>query len=467
VDSRTQRAVLLTGSHTWNNFQDWGLTDPPPAFDYTAYLNFLQRHGHNFIRLYVWEQAAWFPGTEAKVVIAPLAYQRTGPRNALDGHLRFDLTRFNTAYFRRLRERVEAAEKRGIYVSVMLFDGWSIELKGQKLGNPWRGHPFNRENNINGIDGDIDGDGQGKELHTMMSPAVTALQKTYLRKVVETLTNLDNVLWEISNESHSGSVEWQYEMVRTVQQLESDRGKRHPVGMTSMWPHGEEGNASLFESPADWISPHDDAKDPYKDDPPPSTRRNKIVFSDTDHLWGIGGSPSWVWKSFLRGLNPIFMDPYVTAIRGNLPAWPSPEADRDASKSSPAPEWESIRKAMGYTRALADRVELASMRPIGELASTGYCLAALGKEYLIYLPSQGGRLRRVISWVRKGFVGESVEADLSAAQGALDVEWVDVERGLILPGDPVTGGRRLEFRAPFAGDAVLHVRTPVGRIEKQ
>jgi hypothetical protein len=89
----------------------------------------------------------------------------------------------------------------------MLFDGWSIELKGQKLGNPWRGHPFNRENNINGIDGDIDGDGQGKELHTMMSPAVTALQKTYLRKVVETLTDLDNVLWEISNESHSGSVE--------------------------------------------------------------------------------------------------------------------------------------------------------------------------------------------------------------------------------------------------------------------
>jgi hypothetical protein len=114
VDSRSQRAVLLTGSHTWNNFQDWGLTDPPPAFDYTAYLNFLQRHGHNFIRLYVWEQAAWFPGTEAKVVIAPLAYQRTGPRNALDEHLRFDLTRFNTAYFRRLRERVEAAEKRGI-----------------------------------------------------------------------------------------------------------------------------------------------------------------------------------------------------------------------------------------------------------------------------------------------------------------------------------------------------------------
>src|SRR5262245_15013955 len=49
-------AVYLAGSHNWHNFQDNGhrLTqgkDPPEAFDYDAYLDFLQKHHHNFFRL--------------------------------------------------------------------------------------------------------------------------------------------------------------------------------------------------------------------------------------------------------------------------------------------------------------------------------------------------------------------------------------------------------------------------------
>jgi hypothetical protein len=40
----TGKAVYLTGSHTWNNLQDMGPTDPPAAFDFTGYLDFLERH---------------------------------------------------------------------------------------------------------------------------------------------------------------------------------------------------------------------------------------------------------------------------------------------------------------------------------------------------------------------------------------------------------------------------------------
>ena len=450
-----RHAVLLTGSHTWNNFQDWGLADPPAALDFPGYLDFLERHGHNFIRLYVWEQAAWFPDTPDKVVVAPLPYARTGPGRALDGGPRFDLERFEPGYFSRLRERVAMAGARGIYVSIMLFNGWSIELKGKKSGNPWRGHPFNRENNVNGIDGDVNGDGEGKKVHTLANPAVTALQKAYVRKVVDTVGDLDNVLWEISNESPPGADAWQYEFIRTVQQLESARGKRHPVGMTALWPAPADHNASLFASPADWVSPNDNSKDPYQSDPPRSTARPKLVVSDTDHLWGLGGNPSWVWKSFLRGLHPILMDPYVTTIHNNLPVWP---AGQSAATRPTDGEWDGIRKAMGYARAVSERVDLASMRPMDELASTGYCLAAPGREYLIYLPSRGGRLRSLAGRVLGGLAGERVEADLTAASGNLEVAWVDVERGVVIPGAGVTGGRRLTFRAPFAGDALLHLK---------
>ena len=456
TDATGRRAVYLTGSHTWNNFQDWGLGEPPRAFDYAAYLDFLERHGHNFIRLYVWEQAAWFPGNETKVTISPLPYLRTGPGSALDGGPRFDLTRFNPAYFRRLHERVQAAGKRGIYVSVMLFDGWSVELKGEKVGNPWRGHPFNRENNINGIDADLNGDGEGKEAHTLMNPKVTALQKAYVRKVVETLGDLDNVLWEISNESHSESRAWQYEMIRTVKALEAANGARHPVGMTPMWPPAHDPNEPLFASPADWISPFSGSSYPVYLENPPAAGGGKVVVSDTDHLWGIGGSPRWVWESFMRGMNPIFMDPYVTPIRKNLPAWASLEAESRAA-AHPSPDWEEIRVAMGYARALGERVDLASMRPLGELASSSYCLASPGKEYLIYLPLAGGWMRGLMEPLLKRFEHERVVADLSAARGEVSVEWIDLGRGQIFAGAPVRGGGSVEFRAPFAGEAVLHL----------
>src|SRR5262245_47595014 len=53
------RAVYLTGAHTWNNLVDMRRDDKEPAFDFDAYLGFLERHGHNFVRLWAWDSATW------------------------------------------------------------------------------------------------------------------------------------------------------------------------------------------------------------------------------------------------------------------------------------------------------------------------------------------------------------------------------------------------------------------------
>src|SRR5687768_6788382 len=50
LEDGSLRAVYLTGAHTWNNLVDMGRSDPPEAFDFDAYLAFLERHHHNFIR---------------------------------------------------------------------------------------------------------------------------------------------------------------------------------------------------------------------------------------------------------------------------------------------------------------------------------------------------------------------------------------------------------------------------------
>ena len=53
------------------------------------------------------------------------------------------------------------------------------------------------------------------------------------------------------------------------------------------------------------------------------------------------------------------------------------------------PQWEPIRRSMGFARRLAERVNLAAMTPLNALASTQYCLADPVSEYLVYLPKGG------------------------------------------------------------------------------
>ena len=79
----------------------------------------------------------------------PQPWARTGPGTAKDGKPRFDLERFDPAFFDRLRSRMIAAGKAGVYVGVMLFDGWALHLSPPP--DQIEGHPFHALNNVNGI----------------------------------------------------------------------------------------------------------------------------------------------------------------------------------------------------------------------------------------------------------------------------------------------------------------------------
>lgn len=446
----TGKAIYLTGSHIWNNLQDWSVQE---SFDYAAHLHSLKSYNHNFIRMWTWEHAA-VPSPEGKWPDSPLPYQRTGPGSDLFGQPRFDLTKLNQAYFDRLRSRVQLAHDLDIYVSVMLFQGFSIEGKGDRP-NPWPGHPYNLNNNVNGIDGDLDHDGEGKEVHTLKIRAIMAFQEAYVRKVIDTLNDFDNVLYEVSNESHRDSQEWQYHVMRYIKQYEAGKPKQHPVGMTVEYPHGE--NADLANSPADWVSPNEwpepgaQAKDyNYKNDPPPADGR-KVVLADTDHLWGLGGTPEWVWKSFVRGHHPIFMDLDEIQLSKHL-------------KSENREVWEATRRAMGQTLLFSRRIQLAAMRPSTEIASSGYCLAKTDSEYLVYLPVDHygsvwrawvGKILRFL--LQREVVTKMVAVDLSDVSGPLIVEWFNVETGDNVPGGKTTGGGLKTFTAPFPGHSVLYL----------
>jgi hypothetical protein len=101
-----RRAVYLTGSHIWNNFHDGlgpGRAVPPASaaserFDYAAYLRLLADRGHNFIRLWRWEQfKSQAIAADFHMHMTPQPWARTGPGAASDGRPKFDLDALDPA----------------------------------------------------------------------------------------------------------------------------------------------------------------------------------------------------------------------------------------------------------------------------------------------------------------------------------------------------------------------------------
>jgi hypothetical protein len=423
--------VFLTGSHTWAGLQDMGLP-PLRPFAWREFLDMLLEHNHNCTKLWIWVQAEGGPWTDDKVQFDPLPYVRTGPGTAMDGKPKFNLTKFNELFFERLRARTIEAGERGIYVCIQLFLPGASEKRGGPC-DPWPGHPYNLRNNINGFDGEK----QGTSTVDLDRPEVRAMQAAYLRKVIDTVNDLDNVLFEAVGEG--GRRDWDWWVVDFVHVYEKSKGKQHPVGLTG---GGAESLSEMLASPADWVGAG--WNDGHFKTDPPAWDGKKVSILDTDHLWGHGGTASWAWKSFLRGHNTWLMDAWSP-----LPGRPCGGANWLARPGVPDRDvnlrkhwtWEPVRMAMGNTRAYALRVNLMSMTPRNELSSTGYCLANPPWEYLTYLPE-----------------GDEVTLDLSAASGTLTAEWMHPVQGTIIHGGPVSGGARLDFAAPFSGAAVLYVK---------
>jgi hypothetical protein len=468
------RGIYLTGSHIWNNLHDGMGPGPtcahrPEVFDYEGYLASLNLYGHNFIRLWRWEQfRSQAAGAAFHLCMTPQPWLRCGPGSASDGKPRFDLSKFDPAFFERLRHRVRAAGERGIYVGVMLFDGWALHLS--PAPHHVEGHPFHELNNVNGVAIRSIRDYQVLPL----DERVRAFQRDYIHKVVDAIHDLPNVLYEVANESSGGgsvdagfaaalgqsgmpdwgdSTSWQYWVIETVKRHEQEMGyASHPIGMTMQFPVAVQTkvNEPLFKGPADWVSPGFDDEifvggrypmqpgsppSRWLADPPPADG-TKVVISDTDHYAPGKGDALWAWKSFLRGHHPILMDFGMISGPRKGPVLPG---------APPYELFEDARRAMGDTRRLADRVNLLKMMPRGDLASTGYALASPGQEYVVLQPLGSG----------DAFVVDLV-------RGSYSIEWFDVTHRDTRAGRSIAVARdtRVSLVAPFpvAGPSVLYLR---------
>jgi len=422
----TGKAVFLTGSHTWCTLSNYSMPWAPDSctIDYPTYLSVLQSHNHNFIRM-------WGFAQDLGMEIYP--YVRNGGGTASDGGQRLNFSQFNQAWFDRLRQRVIDAGARGMYVSFILFTQANYYGDSSAPSSWWWTYDWmNPANNVYGgtpINGNI--------LHTFTLDGNTnklAVQHAFVQKVVATLNDLDNVLYEIANEAPNDSLSWQEDMATTIRNTEGTTAnpKRHPIGMTAFagllsdGSHAEYFVTDLFNSSADWIAPGGTGGYPeYRGDnaptDPPTATGNKVVLVDSDHIGNDSGAnlPFVVWINATRGNQYIMMDP-------DLPADNSAAAAR-----------EPARKAMGQARLWADSMPLAAMTPQSGLSSTQYCLAQAGVAYVAYQPS-------------------NAQFSVNLQPGTYTVEFWNETTQTLMTGSPLTTGGGTTTM-PFTGPGAIRL----------
>jgi dienelactone hydrolase len=196
-------------------------------FDYKRYLEELKANRFNLTRVFSGayrEVSSSFNITGNTLApakgryVCPWAPSETP--GAVDGENKFDLTRWDAAYFGRLKDFVTQAGQRGVVVELVFFCPMYDEAV-------WSASPMNARNNVNGL-----GNVAKSELYSGKDKNLLAIQKAMVAKLVTELNDFDNLYFEICNEPYErGGLtrEWNDEIIAAIANTEAILPKKHLI----------------------------------------------------------------------------------------------------------------------------------------------------------------------------------------------------------------------------------------------
>ena len=347
-------------------------------FNYITYLDELQSKRLNLTRTF---SGAYVEPSGAfnikKNTLAPVAGRFTCPwlRSSTPGYTnggnKFDLTQWDAAYFKRVKDFVSAAQKRGIIIEFTLFCPFYEESQ-------WKLSPLNTINNINDL-----GAVSRTNVYTLdSSVALLGVQEKLVRKIVNELQDFDNVIYEICNEPYFGGVtiKWQRHIADIISETEASFKSRHLISQniangsqTIMDPH-----------PAVSVFNFHYASPPYA--VAQNYGLNKVI---GDNETGFAGNSDSTyrreaWEFLLAGgglYNNLDYSFTVGNEKGTF-VYPSTQPGGGSAE---------LRKQLGFLKDFLYRFDFTHMKPDSTLTNNGqqqkfksYALTEPGKQYAIY-----------------------------------------------------------------------------------
>lgn len=418
-------------------------------FDYVAYLDELQRRGLNHTRVFSGvyrENSGAFKITENTLAplpnrhISPWA-RSTQPGNHAGGN-RFDLTKWDAAYFERMKDFLTQAACRGIVVELTLFCPMYRD-------DMWDDCPMNAGNNVNNI-----GRCPRDEVYTLEHRDLLDAQLAVTRKIVSELRDFGNLYYEVCNEPYFGGVtmEWQHAIVDAIVETEKDFSQRHLISLNIA-----NGRAKV-ESPHPAVSIFN-----FHYCVPPNTVAmnyglNKVI---GENETGFRGRDDVLYRTeawdFLLAGGGLYnnLDYSFTA---------SHPAGTLRDYESPGGGSVELRKQLGILKQCLDGFDFIHMQPdtmtvrrvSPELTTS--VLSRQGQAYVIYmhvpLPNKPKRL--------KDHLREDVEATLTMdlPSGNYTVQWLNPVSGVVeRTGHVQHNGGQLDLQSPrFSNDIAIQVR---------
>jgi hypothetical protein len=422
-------------------------------FDYTRYLNTLSQDGLNGTR--TWVGAYCEPYGAFRIVRNTLApkpnrficpWARSRQPGYQNGGNKFDLSKWDNAYFKRLKDFVYQAGKRGIIVEVNLFCPFYEE-------SMWQLSPMNALNNINGV-----GTLERTNVYTLdRSHGLLSVQEALARKVVTELSRFDNLYYEICNEPYFGGVtlEWQQHLENVIAQTETGLGRPHLVSrnIANEKAKVEDPEATLSILNFHYASPPDAVALNYD--------LNRVIGDNETGFRGTGDAPYRMeaWDFIVAG----------GALFNNLD-YSFTAGQEDGTFSLPASQpgggGPTLRRQLRFLGQFMRRFDLVHLEPQPALivggvpdGMTARVLGQPGKDYIVYLRSapqatQNGHPPATT------FAEGQVVLEAALPPGQFKAQWFDPKDGSLLRSEDLLSATSLgRFSLPaFEDDVVLAIR---------
>jgi hypothetical protein len=436
---RGRPAVLLTSGEHYGAVLN-------RDFDYVRYLDELQARRFNLTRLFSGtyrEPPGAFKIVDNTLAPAPGRYlspwARSDQPGALDGGNKFDLTRWDDAYFRRLKDFVAQAGKRGVVVEVVLFCAFYEDAM-------WHLSPMHADNNVNGV-----GKVGHKEVLALKEKELTAAQEAVARKIVAELRDCDNVYFEVCNEPYFAGVtpQWQERIIDAIVDAEKGLPQRHLIAQ----------NVANGSAKIDRPSPHVSVFNFHYATPPTTVGLNWALDRPIgDDETGFRGTGDWAYRGeawdFLLAGGAVFSNlDYSFTCRH-----PDGTARVTTSPGGGGPE---LRRQLAFLKEFVEGLDFVRMRPDDALlkgrkitaapaqpgekpgpAPTARVLAERGRQYAVYV---------------RGGVAAELTFDLPA--GSFRAEWLSPRTGKVERGETFrhAGGERTLKSPDYTEDIALRL----------
>jgi hypothetical protein len=406
-------------------------------FDYKKYLVTLAGDGLNLTRTfpgaYV-EPAGAFKIERNTLAPAPgrliCPWARSDKPGYANGGNRFDLTRWDDAFFRRLKDFMDQANKRGIVVELNFFTPMYEDAQ-------WNYSPMKASNNVNGV-GKV-----GKhEVYTLdKEPALLAAQEALVRKIVSELNDFDNLYYEICNEPYFGGVTraWHDRITDVIVATEKKLAKKHLIS----WNVANDYAKVKDPHPGISIFNFHYARPAAVTD---NYGLGKVLGLNETGFKGTGDDyyRKQAWEFLLAG----------GGLYNNLDySFTVGHEDGTLAVKAPTPGGggRNLRRQLGQLAAFLGRFDLIHMKPARTVVKGGVpkgvafqVLAEPGKQYAIYLSS-----------------GKNVALQIELPKGKYEGEWLDAVSGRRTPLPPLShAGGLASLKSPdFAQDCALRLIT--------